>query len=93
MGDGMLAEFASVVDAVECAVAVQRSMVEREADLPEGERIRHHNGINFGDVVIDGDDIYGDASTAPTSWKPSPPSTGDWPRSGRTAPIRSSRPI
>ena len=93
MGDGMLAEFASAVDAVECAVAVQRSMVECEADLPEGERIRHHNGINFGDVVIDGDDIYGDAYTAPTPRRSSPPSTGGWPRSGRTAPIRSSMPI
>ncbi len=93
MGDGMLAEFASVVDAVECAVAVQRSMVEREADLPEGERIRYRFGINLGDVAIDGDDIYGDACTAPTSWKSSPSSTGGWPRSGPTAPIRSSRPI
>ena len=61
LGDCMLAEFAGVVDAVECAVAVRRSMVEREADLPEGERVRYRIGINLGDVVIDGDDIYGDA--------------------------------
>ncbi len=44
-GDGMLAEFASVVDAVECAVAIHRTMVEREADLPEGERIHYRIGI------------------------------------------------
>ncbi|MCZ6523512.1 MAG: adenylate/guanylate cyclase domain-containing protein [Alphaproteobacteria bacterium] len=59
-GDGLLVEFASVVDAVACAVAVQRGMVEREAEVPEERRIRYRIGINLGDIVIDDDDIYGD---------------------------------
>jgi len=60
MGDGMLVEFASVVDAVICAVSIQRSMVEREADVPEDRRIRYRVGVNLGDIVIEGDDILGD---------------------------------
>ncbi len=60
MGDGLLVEFASVVDAVECAVAIQRAMAEREADVPEERRIQYRVGVNLGDVVIDGDDILGD---------------------------------
>jgi len=59
-GDGLLVEFASVVDAVECAVAVQRAMLEREADLPDDRRIRYRVGVNLGDIVVDGDDILGD---------------------------------
>ena len=59
-GDGLLVEFASVVDAVECAVAIQRAMPEREAEVPEERRIRYRVGINLGDIVIDGDDILGD---------------------------------
>jgi len=60
MGDGMLVEFASVVDAVRCAIEVQQAMVAREADVPEGRRIRYRVGVNLGDIVIDGDDILGD---------------------------------
>jgi adenylate cyclase len=60
MGDGLLVEFASVVDAVACAVEIQRAMAEREAMVPEARRIRYRVGINLGDVVIDGDDILGD---------------------------------
>jgi len=59
-GDGMLVEFASVVDAVECAVAIQRAMAAREEDVPEDRRIQYRIGINLGDIVIDGDDIFGD---------------------------------
>ncbi len=59
-GDGMLVEFASVVDAVECAVAIQRAMVERERDVSEERRIQYRVGINLGDIVIEGDDIFGD---------------------------------
>ena len=59
-GDGLLVEFPSVVDAVRCAVAIQRAMVEREADVPEEQRIRYRVGVNLGDIVIDGDDILGD---------------------------------
>ena len=52
-GDGLLAEFSSVVDAVRCAVDVQRSMVERNADVPQERRIEFRIGINVGDVMID----------------------------------------
>jgi class 3 adenylate cyclase/TolB-like protein len=60
MGDGALCEFGSVVDAVACAIAVQRGMAERAADTPEDERIRFRIGINLGDVVSDEGDLYGD---------------------------------
>jgi len=60
MGDGMLVEFGSVVDAVECAVSVQRGMVERNADTPDHRRITFRIGVNLGDIIIDADDIYGD---------------------------------
>jgi len=60
MGDGVLAEFGSVVDAVRLAVQVQEGVAERNAELPEERRIAFRVGINLGDVVIDGDDIHGD---------------------------------
>ncbi len=60
MGDGVLVEFASVVNAVECAVDIQRGMAERSATVPEDRRIELRIGINLGDVIIDGEDIYGD---------------------------------
>jgi class 3 adenylate cyclase/pimeloyl-ACP methyl ester carboxylesterase len=59
-GDGMLVEFASVVDAVSCAVYIQRDMVRRNAGIPEDKRIVFRIGINVGDIIIDGDDIFGD---------------------------------
>jgi len=59
-GDGLLVEFASVVDAVRCAVDVQREMAERNADKPAATRIEFRVGINLGDIIIDGDDIFGD---------------------------------
>ena len=59
-GDGMLAEFGSVVDAVASAVAIQRAMVARNESVPEDRRIRFRVGINLGDIIFDGDDIYGD---------------------------------
>src|SRR5262249_21424475 len=59
-GDGLLAEFGSVVDAVECAVSVQRGMHERNRDLAGGERIDMRMGINLGDVIIDGEDRHGE---------------------------------
>jgi adenylate cyclase len=60
MGDGMLAEFGSVVDAVRNAVEVQQAVAEHQADVPQDRRIAFRVGINLGDVVIDGDDIQGD---------------------------------
>jgi adenylate cyclase len=59
-GDGLLAEFASVMDAVRCAVDVQRAMVDREPDVPEERRIRFRIGINLGDVIVEEHDIFGD---------------------------------
>jgi adenylate cyclase len=59
-GDGMLVEFASVVDAVRCAVEFQRGMLAREADVPDERRIQFRIGINLGDIIADGDDIFGD---------------------------------
>src|SRR5215467_11706747 len=59
-GDGFLAEFASVVDAVRCAVEIQCGMVEREPELPEESRIRLRVGVNVGDVIVEEHDIFGD---------------------------------
>ncbi|MFQ5955507.1 MAG: adenylate/guanylate cyclase domain-containing protein [Kiloniellales bacterium] len=59
-GDGILAEFASVVEAVRCAVEVQQGMTERNAEAPEDKRIRFRIGINLGDIIMDGTDILGD---------------------------------
>jgi adenylate cyclase len=59
-GDGMLVEFPSVVDAVRCAAEIQRAMLDRNAQTSEDKRITFRIGINLGDVIIDGDDIYGD---------------------------------
>ena len=85
MGDGALCEFASVVDAVRCAVLIQRGMAERERDVPDSERIRFRIGINLGDVIHEDDgDLYGDGvnvaarlSSLPSPeawWSPAPPS-------------------
>jgi TolB-like protein/Tfp pilus assembly protein PilF len=59
-GDGVLLEFPSVVDAVECAVAVQAVMAERNAGMPEDRRMVYRIGINLGDILIEGEDILGD---------------------------------
>jgi adenylate cyclase len=59
-GDGMLVEFASAVDAVQCALEVQRRMARRNADIPPDRRIDFRIGINIGDVIVDGTDIFGD---------------------------------
>src|SRR5881392_2057298 len=59
-GDGMLVEFASVVDAVRCAVEVQRGMAERNAEATDEDRMDLRIGINVGDIIIEGEDIYGD---------------------------------
>jgi adenylate cyclase len=59
-GDGILIEFPSVVEAVACAVEVQRGMVERNIELPKEQTIEFRVGINLGDVIVEGDDIFGD---------------------------------
>jgi adenylate cyclase len=59
-GDGLLAEFASVVDAVRCAAEVQRGMIDREPQVPDERRIRFRIGVNLGDVIAEDNDIFGD---------------------------------
>src|ERR1700738_4513688 len=58
-GDGMLAEFASV-DAVRCAAQIQRGMIDREPEVPNERQIKFRIGVNLGDVIADGGDIFGD---------------------------------
>jgi class 3 adenylate cyclase/Tfp pilus assembly protein PilF len=60
VGDSALCEFPSVVEAVACAVAVQEATTERERDRPEAERLRFRIGVNIGDVIAEGGDLYGD---------------------------------
>src|SRR5215475_7043564 len=59
-GDGALVEFASVVDAVRCALDIQRASAERNTNIPEDRRIEFRIGINIGDIIVDNDDVYGD---------------------------------
>jgi adenylate cyclase len=59
-GDGILMEFLSVVDALRCAIEIQQAMVERNTDVPEEKRIEFRVGVNLGDVIIEGRDLYGD---------------------------------
>src|SRR3954469_1521897 len=61
MGDGLLAEFGSVVDAVECAVVLHREMAKRNEGLPANLRIDMRIGVHLGDVIVEGDDRHGDA--------------------------------
>jgi len=60
MGDGLLVEFASVVDAVECAVALQRGLAERNSSVPEDEHFQVRIGVNLGEVIVEGEDRYGE---------------------------------
>ncbi len=60
MGDGLLAEFPSVVEAVQCAIEIQREMIGRETDVPNDQRIKLRIGVNLGDIIFEGSDIYGD---------------------------------
>jgi adenylate cyclase len=60
MGDGFLVEFGSVVNAARCALEIQRGMLQRNASGPEDRQVRFRIGINLGDVIVEGDDFYGD---------------------------------
>ena len=75
-GDNLLAEFASVVEAVECAVAIQRELRIRNAALPLHRRMEFRIGINLGDVLVEGERIYGDGVNIARSFHPRP-SWGD----------------
>src|SRR3954469_4774086 len=59
-GDAVTAEFASVVEAVQCAVEIQQEISTQESDPPSAQRMRYRIGVNLGDVMVDGSDIYGD---------------------------------
>ncbi|MCZ6892860.1 MAG: adenylate/guanylate cyclase domain-containing protein, partial [Gammaproteobacteria bacterium] len=59
-GDALLVEFVSVVDAVQCAVDIQKGMADRNTDEPDDRRMEFRIGVNLGDVIIEGDDIHGD---------------------------------
>ncbi|NQW08830.1 MAG: tetratricopeptide repeat protein [Alphaproteobacteria bacterium] len=60
IGDGALVEFASVVNAIECAVDIQRDMIVRNLAAPDNRRMAFRIGVHLGDIIVDGDDIYGD---------------------------------
>ena len=60
MGDGTLVEFASIVDAVQCAATIQRRMPGRDQGGSDAQRLRFRIGVNLGDIIVDGSDIYGD---------------------------------
>ena len=60
MGDGMLVEFGSVLNAARCAIEIQRGMLDRNAGIPPDRHIRFRIGMNVGDLIVDGDDFYGD---------------------------------
>ena len=82
-GDGLLVEFASIVDAVRCAVQVQQAMSERDAGAGRDNRIELRIGINLGDVIVEGDDLYGDGVNIAGESKP-------WPMPAEcSSPIRS----
>ena len=59
-GDSIIAEFVSVIDAVSCAIAIQQGMLERNSEVPSDRRIEFRIGINLGEVITDGPDIFGD---------------------------------
>ncbi len=75
MGDGALAEFASVVDAVECGVAIQTALRERNAEAP-GAPLEFRIGINLGDIVVDGDDVLGDGVNVAARLEAAAPPSG-----------------
>ena len=68
-GDNVLAEFGSVVDAVNCAVEVQRELAERNSELPPARQMEFRIGINLGDVIEEGERIYGDGSISLPEWR------------------------
>jgi adenylate cyclase len=70
--DGMLVEFPSVVDAVRCAVEVQQAMAKHDAGLAADNRIALRIGVNLGDVIVEGDDLYGDGVNIAARVEPMP---------------------
>jgi class 3 adenylate cyclase len=91
VGDGALVEFASAVDAVECAVAVQNGVAERQAAEPEDRRIQFRIGINVGDIIVEDAISWATASTSPRASRASPsPAASASPATSTTRSRRSS---
>jgi len=78
IGDGIIAEFGSVVDAVNCAVAVQKESALIQAESPADRRIVLRIGVNLGDVVVEGDDLLGDGVNIAAAWSSLLPPVGSW---------------
>ena len=76
MGDGLLVEFASVVNAVRCATEIQRGMAARNSGVPEDEQVVLRVGINLGDVIVEGDDVHGDGVNIATRMQEIAPARG-----------------
>ncbi len=87
-GDGMLVEFPSVVNAVACAVEIQRKMGERNLDVPQDQRIEFRIGVNLGDIIFEDNDIFGDGVNLAAR---SAYITSRWARSRRAPPPPRSR--
>ena len=80
-GDGMLAEFPSVVNAVACAADIQREMRQRNAEVPQDRRIEFRIGVNLGDIIVEDDDIFGDGVNVAARLE-------GWPQPGRRRCLR-----
>jgi class 3 adenylate cyclase len=68
-GDSILAEFVSVVNAVQCAVAIQSTLRAENAEVPPEKRMQFRIGVNLGDVMVEDEQISGDGSTSPRAWR------------------------
>ena len=83
-GDNVLAEFSSVVEAVRSAVDIQRELRSRNADVPASRRMQFRIGINLGDLIVEGERLYGTASTSPRASRASPTAAASASRARRT---------
>ena len=84
-GDGMLVEFPSVVNAVACSAEIQRAMPGRNENVPQDRRIEFRVGINLGDVIVDGDDIFGDGVNVAARLEGARPAASRFPPSAITS--------
>ena len=88
-GDNILAEFASVVDAVQCAVEIQKKLIEKNEALPEDKRLEFRIGVNIGDVIQDSDGLYGEGVNIAARIEGLADAGGEY-RDGRSAQLNSS---
>ena len=92
-GDGMLIEFPSVVDALKCCLVVQKGMLERNRSVPEEQRIQFRVGVNLGDIIIDGDDLFGDGVNVAARLEAIAPPGGICVSSGVVEQVRQKLPV